>query len=147
MIRIASHTLLNSQNPDLSGIVLTGVTSAGKAQDGFLRIRDIYRLRLTAELVTLSGCETALGKEVRGEGMIGLSHAFLYAGARRAVASLWKVEDSATAQFMIWFYGGMYEGGLKPAAALRAAQRRMREDPRWKAPYYWASFTIEGDWN
>jgi CHAT domain-containing protein len=146
-IHIASHTILNSDNPELSGIVLSQATGKENAENGFLRLRDIYALHLNAGLVTLSGCETALGKDVRGEGMIGLSYAFLYAGARRAVASLWKVEDAATEEFMTSFYTGIYRKGLTPAAALHAAQHEMRLDPRWRAPYYWASFTIEGDWN
>jgi len=128
-------------------VVLTQASPKDNPEDGFLRLRDIYKLRLNAGLVTLSGCETALGKDVRGEGMIGLSYAFLYAGARRAVASLWKVEDAATEEFMTAFYSGIYRKRLTPAASLRAAQAEMRLDPRWKAPYYWASFTIEGDWN
>lgn len=145
-IHIATHSVLNGRNPELSGIVLSLVNRDGTSENGILRLRDIYNLRLPAELVTLSGCETALGKDVRGEGMIGLSHAFLYAGARRVVASLWKVEDSATAEFMRHFYLNMYRERLTPAAALHAAQADMRRDPRWRAPYYWAPFTIEGDW-
>src|ERR1035438_10786391 len=94
----------------------------------------------------VEACETAIGKEAGGEGMLGLSHAFLYAGAQRVVASLWKVEDSATAKLMEYFYRGLYKRRLTPAAALHAAQIEMRRDPRWHQPYYWASFVIEGEW-
>src|ERR1035438_9645631 len=112
----------------------------------FCAFREIYDLRLKTGLVTLSACETAIGKEALGERMLGLSHAFLYAGAQRVVASLWKVEDSATAKLMEYFYRGLYKRRLTPPAALAAAQIEIRRDPRWRQPYYWASFVIEGEW-
>jgi CHAT domain-containing protein len=146
VIHIVGHTVLDNLRPEKSGIVLSLVDARGDPQRGMLTLREIHNLHLQAGLVTLSACETALGKEIGGEGMLGISHAFLFAGARRVVASLWKVEDSATARLMEVFYRGMYQRGLTPAAALRAAQGELRLDPRWRHPYYWASFVIEGDW-
>ncbi|HKV11643.1 MAG TPA: CHAT domain-containing protein, partial [Thermoanaerobaculia bacterium] len=96
--------------------------------------------------VVLSGCQTALGREVRGEGLIGLTRGFQYAGAARVVASLWRVEDRATAALMTLFYRAMWEEGLSPAAALYRAQNRLRGERRWRDPYFWAGFILEGDW-
>jgi CHAT domain-containing protein len=146
VIHIAAHTVLDSRRPELSGIVLSLVNRKGEAERGILRLRELYDLRLQTGLVTLSACETGIGKEAGGEGMLGISHAFLYAGARRVVASLWKVEDTATATMMQHFYRAIYQQHLTPAAALYAAQTAMRSDPRWAAPYYWASFVLEGEW-
>ena len=101
------------------------VDEQGKPQDGFLRTHDIYNLKLPAELVVLSACETGLGKEVRGEGIEGLTRGFMYAGARRVMVSLWNVNDKATAALMQRLYAGMLRGKKTPAAALRAAQIEM----------------------
>lgn len=106
----------------------------------------IYKLELSAELVVLSACQTALGKDVRGEGLIGLSRGFMYAGTPRIVASLWRVPDRATAEFMAEFYRGVLRQGLTPAAALRAAQRKFQGEKLWSSPYYWAAFTLQGEW-
>jgi hypothetical protein len=85
-----------------------------------------------------------LGKEIKGEGLIGLTRGFMYAGASSVVASLWKVDDEATAELMKHFYEAMFTEQLTPAAALREAQLRMSRDKRWSAPYYWAGFVIQG---
>jgi CHAT domain-containing protein len=146
IIHFATHSLLNSQHPELSGIVLSLVDEKGGPQDGFLRLHDIYNLKLAADLVVLSACNTGLGKEIKGEGLIGLTRGFLYAGAPRVVASLWKVDDRATAELMKLFYQRMLHDGLRPAEALRRAQMDMRKQPRWAAPYYWAGFTLQGEW-
>jgi tetratricopeptide (TPR) repeat protein len=146
IIHFATHSLLNSQHPELSGIVLSLVDEKGRPQDGFLRLHDIYNLKLAADLVVLSACKTGLGKEIKGEGLVGLTRGFLYAGAPRVVASLWKVDDRATAELMKLFYQRMLRDGLRPAAALRAAQIDMTKWPRWAAPYYWAGFTLQGEW-
>jgi hypothetical protein len=111
-----------------------------------VRLHDIYNLRLDADLVVLSACQTALGKEIKGEGLVGLTRAFMYAGAPRVVASLWEVSDAATAELMKRFYQGVLDRALQPAAALRAAQLEISKDPRWSAPYYWAGFVLQGDW-
>ena len=86
------------------------------------------------------------GKDIRGEGLIGLTRGFMYAGAPRVIASLWQVDDRASAELMKRFYGAMLGEKLRPAAALRAAQVSMSKDPRWRAPHYWAAFTLQGEW-
>jgi len=147
IIHFATHGLLNSVHPELSGIVLSLVDKTGKPQDGFLRLNDIYNLKLPADLIVLSACQTALGKEVRGEGLIGLTRGFMYAGARRIVASQWAVDDQATSELMKLFYQGMLgDKKLRPAAALREAQIALLKTKRFSAPYYWSAFTIQGEW-
>ncbi|HWS88702.1 MAG TPA: CHAT domain-containing protein [Pyrinomonadaceae bacterium] len=145
-VHFATHGLLNGEHPELSGILLSLFDEAGRRQDGFLELHEIYNLNLPAELVVLSACQTALGKDVKGEGLVGLTRGFMYAGARRVVSSLWKVDDSATAELMGEFYREMLGKGLRPAEALRAAQLRLRSQPRWRSPYYWAAFTLQGEW-
>jgi CHAT domain-containing protein len=146
IIHFATHGLLNSEHPELSGLVLSLVDENGKPQDGFLRMDEIFNLRLPADLVVLSACQTALGKEIKGEGLVGLTRGFMYAGARRVVASLWQVDDQATSELMRLFYRGMLKEGLRPAAALREAQIGMSRSSRWSSPYYWAGFVIQGEW-
>jgi CHAT domain-containing protein/tetratricopeptide (TPR) repeat protein len=146
VVHFATHGLLNGEHPELSGVVLSLVDERGQPQDGFLRLHEIYNLNLPAELVVLSACQTALGKEVRGEGLVGLTRGFMYAGSPRVVASLWQVDDVATAELMKNFYRGMLTEKLRPAAALRAAQVEMWKQRRWRAPYYWAAFQLQGEW-
>jgi len=146
IVHFATHGLLNSEHPELSGLVLSLVNQQGKAQNGFLQLEDIYNLSLPVDMVVLSACETALGKEIRGEGLVGLTRGFMYAGATRVVASLWKVDDAATAELMGRFYKGVLKDGLQPAAALQRAQVEMRKQKRWTAPYYWAGFVMQGQW-
>jgi CHAT domain-containing protein len=126
--------------------VLSLVDRQGRPQDGFLRAHDIYNLNLPAELVVLSACQTGLGKEIKGEGLVGLTQGFMYAGARRVVVSLWNVNDKATADLMKRFYRGILRERLTPSAALRAAQIEMWNQKQWRSPYYWAAFTMQGDW-
>jgi CHAT domain-containing protein len=146
-VHFATHGLINESRPELSGLVLSLVDRDGRPRDGFLTSIDTLNLRLDAELVVLSGCRTALGKDVRGEGMIGLTRAFMYAGARGTLASLWPVDDAATAELMRAFYAGMLgPRRLTPPAALREAQRHVRADARWSAPYYWGAFQLQGSW-
>lgn len=147
VVHFATHGVIDAQRPALSGLVLSRVDREGRPQEGFLHLHDVYNLRLNADLVVLSGCRTALGKEVRGEGLVGLTRGFLYAGAPRVVASLWKVEDRATAALMTRFYRALWVEGLKPAAALRSAQLSLQGERRWRDPSYWAGFVLEGDWN
>ena len=145
-VHFASHALVNAQHPELSGIVLSLVAPDGSQQDGFLRLHDIYNMRLGADLVVLSACQTALGRDVRGEGMVGLTRGFMYAGAPRVVASLWDVRDQQTADLMTRFYQSVLKDGLRPAAALRAAQLAMLKDPARSAPAHWAGFILQGEW-
>jgi CHAT domain-containing protein/Tfp pilus assembly protein PilF len=147
IVHFATHALLNNAHPELSGIVLSLVDESAKPQDGFLRLHEIYNLKLPADLVVLSACQSGLGKEIRGEGMIGLTRGFMYAGAPRVVASLWKIDDRATAEFMKRFYEAMLgEKQLRPAAALQAAQIEMWKTGNWSSPYYWAAFVLQGEW-
>jgi CHAT domain-containing protein len=146
IVHFATHGLLNSEHPELSGLVLSLVDRDGRPQDGFLGLQDIYNLNLSADLVVLSACETGLGKEISGEGLVGLTRGFMYAGATRVVASLWKVSDAATAALMAEFYRSMEQDHLAPAAALRQAQISMWKQKRWSDPYYWAAFQIQGEW-
>jgi CHAT domain-containing protein len=147
IIHFATHGLLNNIHPELSGIVLSLVDKEGHQQDGFLWLQDIYNLKLSAELVTLSACQTGLGKEIKGEGLIGLARGFMYAGAPRVVASLWKVDDRATSELMKRFYQGMLgPEALRPAEALRQAQLSIWKEKQWREPYYWAAFVLHGDW-
>ncbi len=145
-IHFATHGLLDSERPGLSALVFSMVDQQGKPQDGFLRANDIYNLKLPAELVVLSACQTGLGKDIKGEGLVGLTRGFMYAGAARVVVSLWNVNDKATAELMTKFYEKMLKQGQRPAAALRAAQVEMWKQKHWQSPYYWAAFTIQGEW-
>ncbi|HEX7615631.1 MAG TPA: CHAT domain-containing protein [Thermoanaerobaculia bacterium] len=147
IVHFAAHGLLNSRQPELSGLVLSLVTAKGTPANGFLQAYEIYNLKLGADLVVLSACQTALGKDVRGEGLLGLTRAFMYAGAPRVVATLWPVPDVATAELMKRFYRAMLVDHVAPAAALRQAQESLRHEARWSAPYYWAGFTLQGEWN
>lgn len=145
-IHFATHGVIDAEYPARSGLALSTVDAEGRPREGFLRLRDVYGLRLDAGLVVLSGCRTALGREVRGEGLSGLTQAFFHAGATRLVASLWKVEDRATAELMTRFYRAMWIEGRPPAAALREAQLSLRRERRWRDPYFWAGFVLQGDW-
>ncbi|HWN99455.1 MAG TPA: CHAT domain-containing protein [Blastocatellia bacterium] len=146
IVHFATHGLINNEHPELSGVVLSLVDDRGHQQNGFLRLYDLYNLKLSADLVVLSACRTALGKEIKGEGLVGLTRGFMYAGAPRVMASLWQIDDRAAAELMKRFYQGMLGQGLRAAAALRAAQISMQSDKRWRAPHYWAAFTIQGEW-
>jgi CHAT domain-containing protein/Tfp pilus assembly protein PilF len=147
IVHFATHGLLNNIHPELSGIVLSLVGEEGELQDGFLRLQDIYNMKLPAELVVLSACQTGLGKEIKGEGLIGLTRGFMYAGTPRIVASLWKVDDLATSELMKRFYQAMLgPERLRPAAALRQAQLSIWKQKQWRAPFYWSAFVLQGEW-
>ncbi len=148
-VHFATHGIIDTSRPQLSGLVLSLVDAAGNPRaDGFLRLHDIYGLHLDADLVVLSACDTALGREVRGEGLLGLTRGFMYAGAERVVASLWAVQDRATARLMEHFYRGLIEEGKPAADALRQAQIEIMDEPGQQLdfPYYWAGFVLQGDW-
>jgi len=146
ILHFATHGLLNSERPELSGLVFSLVDQDGRPKDGFLRLHEIYNLQLNADLIVLSACETGLGKEIKGEGLIGLTRGFMYAGAPRVVASLWNVDDLATAELMKLFYQRMLKDGLPAGAALRAAQLELSRQKRWASPYFWAGFVLHGEW-
>ena len=146
IIHFATHSFLDSMHPELSGIALSMLDQQGRPQDGFVRSYEVFNLKLGAELVVLSGCRTGLGKEVKGEGLYGMTRGFMYAGSKRVLVSLWDVQDQATAQLMTNFYRGLL-GPKRPAtaAALRDAQIVIWRDARWQAPYYWAGFVLQGE--
>lgn len=146
IIHFATHGIINNEHPMLSGVVLTLVDQTGNAQSGFLRLPDIYKLNLSADLVVLSACKSALGKQINGEGFVGLTRGFMYAGSRSVLASLWKVDDEATAELMAHFYRAMLKEGLPPAAALQKAKQAMQANPKWHHPFYWAAFVLQGEY-
>ncbi len=146
IVHFATHGILDTEQPNLSKIVLSQIDRQGRHRDGFLRTHEIYNLQLPCDLVVLSACQTALGKEVRGEGLVGLTRGFMYAGAARVMVSLWNVDDKSTALLMERFYRSVFEQGQKPAAALRQAQISMWHDAEWTAPFHWAGFVVQGDW-
>ncbi|MEP7339751.1 MAG: CHAT domain-containing protein [Acidobacteriota bacterium] len=147
ILHFATHGFLNSLNPELSGLVLSMVDEQGKSQNGYLLAPEIYNMKLPAtELVVLSACQTGLGKEVRGEGVVGLTRGFMYAGAPRVVVSLWSVNDRSTADLMKHFYEAMLAKGQRPSAALRSAQLQLMQSKQWQSPYYWAAFGLQGEW-
>ncbi|HKO63352.1 MAG TPA: CHAT domain-containing protein, partial [Pyrinomonadaceae bacterium] len=147
ILHIATHGVMDLEHPELSGVILSMVDAQGKPVDGYLRLHEIYNLNLPAELVVLSACQTGVGKQVRGEGLIALTRGFMYAGAKSVVASYWKVNDKATAELMAEFYKQMFVNKQKPAAALRLAQIKLSESRRWHQPQYWAGFFLQGEWN
>ena len=146
IVHFATHGVTDPDHPELSEIILSLVDENGAKQDGRVRLFEIYNLNLPAELVVISACESGVGKQLKGEGLIALTRGFMYAGAPRVVASLWKVEDSATAALMAEFYKEMFTNAREPAAALRAAQLNISKQRRWREPYFWAGFVIQGEW-
>ena len=146
IVHFATHGVFDNESPGQSGVFLSLFGHDGRAQAGLLSLQDIYGLHLPVDLVVLSACNTALGKPVRGEGLVGTVRGFMHAGARRVVASLWKVEDEATRELMRHFYAAMLRDNLPPAAALRRAQLAMRQQGRWGTPFYWAAFVLQGEW-
>ncbi|MGL5065867.1 MAG: tetratricopeptide repeat protein [Microcoleus sp.] len=146
IVHFATHGIANSNNPELSGILMSMVDDKGNLVNGFLRLNDIFNLKLAANLVVLSACQTGLGQNIQGEGMVGLTRGFMYAGAQRVAVSLWNVDDEGTSVLMQKFYQKMLEEKLAPAAALRAAQLELMSQEKWISPYYWAAFTLQGEW-
>ena len=146
IIHLATHGVFNGEDPAYSGIILSLVDAKGTPINGFLRLNEIFNLNLPAELVVLSACETGLGKEIKGEGLVGLTRGFMYAGTPRVLVSLWKVDDQATAELMTRFYKLILEKKLPPAQALREAQLQMQTETEWKSPYYWSAFILQGEW-
>ncbi|MEH1841278.1 MAG: CHAT domain-containing protein [Nostoc sp.] len=146
-LHFATHGFANPINPELSGIVLSLVDKQGnKLSNGYLQLRDIFNLNFPADLVVLSACETGLGKDVSGEGLVGLTRGLMYAGAERVAVSLWRVDDDATAQLMQEFYKALLQQGKSPTTALREAQLKLWKDPNLNQPQYWAAFTLQGEW-
>jgi len=142
-LHFATHGLVNEKNPTLSGLILTSEDSSSK-EDGILHLGEIYNLNLNAELVVLSACETGLGQIARGEGVIGLTRGFLYAGASNVLVSLWQVSDASTADLMVGFYDQILNGKTKVEALREAKLKLMQSHPEFAKPYYWAPFILVG---
>ena len=149
IIHFATHGDLDTEHPELSAIVLSLFDSQGRdlKEEGFLRLHDIYNMKLPADLIVLSACETGLGQMLKGEGLIGLTRGFMHAGSPRVVASLWRVEDLGTSTLMKRFYQHMARGNMSPPSALRQAQIEMLRHKRWNSPYFWAGFVLQGEWS
>lgn len=145
IIHLAAHGYLDKNRPELSGLVFSTFDRQAHFRDGLIRLPDIYNLKINADLVVLSACEMGIGKDQEGEGLLSLTNGFLQAGARSVVASRWKVDDIAAQKLMNSFYRHLQQDDTNPAAALRRAQMELRQNPRFASPYYWASFTIQGD--
>ncbi len=146
-LHFATHGSFAVDDPHGGRLVLAQVGPGGRPEpNGFLHLADIYELDLRADLVVLSACRSALGLDLRGEGMMGMTRGFFYAGAERVLVSLWNVNDRVTVELMRHFYRGMLVEGLSPAAALRTAQDAIRRQKRFQAPYYWAGFVLQGEW-
>ena len=146
ILHFATHGFFDDEHPELSGIVLTMVDKNGVDKNGVMPLHDIYSMDLSAEVTVLSACQTALGKDIKGEGVVGFTHSFISAGSKSVVASLWKVDDQATEALMADLYPSMLQKGMSPAAALRAAKLKVMQDTRWHAPYYWAGFIVQGEY-
>ena len=141
-LHLAAHGVYNPYNSLFTRIEL----AAGEGQDGNLEVHEVYGLDLTAaNLVVLSACETALGEQSAGDELVGLTRAFLYAGAPAVVTTLWSIDDAASGALMEAFYGHLREG-LTNAEALRAAQLEVLAQEQWQTPYYWAAFSLTGDY-
>lgn len=146
IVHIATHAFQNRALPDLSGFILSLIDLQGNRRSGLVRAHEISQLKISAELVVLSACDTGQGTRVRGEGVLGLTRSFMEAGAPRVIASLWRVEDRATADLMISFYQKFLTQDRSPSSALRSAQLEMLGSEETSLPYYWASFVFHGDW-
>jgi CHAT domain-containing protein len=145
-VHMATHGVFDAQFPERSGLIFSLYDRNGVRREGRLYLPEIYQLGLSADLVVLSACQTALGEEIHGEGLVGMTQGFMYSGTPRVIASLWNVLDESTAALMKLFYQNLIAEKLSPAAALRKAQAEFLEMyPNWSEPYYWAGFILQGD--
>lgn len=145
-LHFATHAVADHDHPERAGLALSGVDRTGNPIEGLLRLDDLRRLRIDADLVVLSACSTRDGRTLSGEGPQSLVRGFIDAGAARVIGTLWPVRDEAATILVESFYRGLFVEGRSPAAALRAAQRELAAQPRFAAPHYWAGFVLEGDW-
>ncbi len=146
IVHFATHGLLNESQPELSGLVFSLYDEQGTEKAGFLQLSDIFNLTLSADLVVLSACQTGVGQNIRGEGLVSLTRGFMYAGAERVVVSLWAVADNSTSELMQNYYRKILETGSNPATAMREVQLEMIQSNNYNAPYYWAAFVFQGEW-
>jgi CHAT domain-containing protein len=145
MLHFATHGLVDVSRPEVSSIVLSQYDENGEKREGFLRLQDIYSLDLASDLVVLSACQSGIGKEIKGEGLMSLNNAFLQAGAKSVVSSAWKVDDDATNELMKKFYTNLVDKRLTTSQALRQAQIEMSKSAQFSSPFYWAAFTVQGE--
>lgn len=141
-----THAISNKTDASLSSIILSGYDNKGYSTVGYLTLPDIVNLQISADLVILSACQTGIGKEVIGEGMLGFTYAFMSIGATKLITTLWDIDDESTSALMTIFYQKLATG-KKPAEALREAQIEIMQQEKWANPFYWAGFTFTGDWN
>lgn len=145
-LHFATHGLIDAADPQLAGLAFSNFDQDGGLRTGYLPARALYDVKIGADLVVLSACRSAVGQQLRGEGLIGLSHGFFVAGAQHLIASLWDVDDDASAELMFRFYRHLFQGEIDPAEALRLAQLEIRDETIWRDPKYWAGFIAIGDW-
>ena len=145
ILHFATHAIIHDRHPELSRLVLSRFDATGRPLEGDLRALDLSRLSTRADLVVLSACRSALGAQIHGEGLVGLTSIFFRAGARSVLVSLWSVDDVATADLMKRFYTYLLHQDLPPSSALRRAQLDLRQFPRYEAPFFWAGFVLQGD--
>ena len=150
ILHFACHGFLDAKMPLSSGLILSQPEALGKkatdGDNGLLQAWEIFEsVKLKADLVVLSCCQSGLGQELKGEGLIGLTRAFTYAGAKSLLVSLWEIHDQSTAAFMQHFYTALRVGQSKDRA-LQTAIKQMSRHPRWRHPFYWAPFLLHGDW-
>lgn len=148
VVHVATHGIMNARNPMFSRIELARGSGAGSADDGRLEVHEVLQLNVTSPLVVLSGCETAVaegwsGEPLRPGGVASLAQAFLQAGARNVLATIWRIDDIGSGALLSRFYGVSDQGDV--ADALARAQRAMIRDAQYAAPYYWAGFVLSGD--
>lgn len=143
-IHFATHGVFDAQRPERSGVIFSAVNEQGDLQRSLLSTSDVFKLNLSADLVVLSACTTALGQEIKGEGLIGLTGGLMYAGSKSVVSSFWDVDDAGTAELMSKFYANMLKEKQSPSQALRNSQLQMWQSSQWQAPYYWAAFGMQG---
>ncbi len=146
ILHFATHGVFDDLHPELSALALSAFDPSGRPVDGQFRAYEVSSLDLRADLVVLSACRTGLGREVGGEGLVGLTQGFLHAGASRLIVSLWDIDDRSTSELMKRFYTGLLHENLPPAEALRRAQISLWQEVRWHAPYHWAGFVLQGEW-
>jgi CHAT domain-containing protein len=143
-IHLATHGFFDEEKPALSSLLLSSFNAQGQTQKSYLRLPELFNLNLPSEMIVLSACETGLGKDVPGEGLMGMTRGFMYAGALRVAVSLWKVDDAATAQLMQQLYQSLWRSKKSHAASLREAQLKLWNEGTH--PYYWSAFTLQGEW-
>lgn len=147
ILHLATHTIVNTNDPELSFIMLSAIAENGERINSYLTLQDVYNLNLSADLVVLSSCQSGLGRQFKGEGLLGFGHAFLSTGTSKLITTLWSIDDQFTSIFMEKFYENLNNNPKNAVEALQKTQQSFIKDPKWNNPFYWAAFNIQGDWN